>query len=105
MLSKFIFFLSVLILIKWISAFVVMQHKDFQVLFQAKSWAQNRDTGAKTLVFDIILEESYYGVPLSALPIVITAVGAVVVSFTSFSVGDRCCALTQIIIFTSCSFV
>ena len=55
------------------------------VVFQAKKWALSRDgpdRGSQVLLFDVVLEENVLGIPVSALPLVITAVVAVVVRFT-----------------------
>jgi hypothetical protein len=54
------------------------------VVFQAKTWARNRDgpsQGSNVLLFDIVLEENVLGIPVSALPLVLAAVVAVAVSF------------------------
>lgn len=51
--------------------------------FQAKPWAVYRS--GKTpdaLFYDIILEENVLGVPISSLPIILTAVGVLVVSMS-----------------------
>jgi len=52
------------------------------VVFQAQNWALSRDgtnQGSKLLLFDILLEENVLGIPVSALPLVITAVVVVAV--------------------------
>lgn len=55
-------------------------------MFQAKRWARSRhgpDKGHNVLIYDIVLEENVLGIPVSALPIIIGAVGAVAVSESS----------------------
>ena len=48
------------------------------------------DKGIRSLVYDIVLEEDVLGVPVSALPIVITAVAAVIVRFSFFCFSLQC---------------
>ena len=60
-----------------------MQYSKVDVMLEATRRAQSRDGangGPKELIFDIVLEENVMGVPVSALPLVIFAVGAVAVS-------------------------
>ena len=63
-----------------------MQQDEVDVLFQAKKLSNSRkgsdDEGGPTvLMFDIILEENIFGVPVSAMPLVMTAMTAVMVRF------------------------
>lgn len=57
------------------------------VVFQAQKWALSPDIpnqGSKVLLFDILLEENVLGIPVSALPLVITAVVVVAVCWLRF---------------------
>ncbi|KAL4542223.1 hypothetical protein Ndes2526B_g09197 [Nannochloris sp. 'desiccata'] len=53
------------------------EYPSMDVVFQAQKWALSPDIpnqGSKVLLFDILLEENVLGIPVSALPLVITAV-------------------------------
>lgn len=62
--------------------FFNVQYPSMVVVFQAQKWAESRDgthQGSKVLLFDILLEENVLGIPVSALPLVVTAVIVVAV--------------------------